>query len=248
MCQPTDKQRLRQICIAGTPHVSTAHNQWSAKRAHTHHHRTRELHTQHRLTCYVVRVPEAASFIVLACHSNRINDHVVAPLEWQRGAEDLGSPLVRGEWWATRVILPAVEAYIVVERRVVGCTDMLAIAVQRVARVRPGGGRERCVQMSVVVSKFQLWSVSGAPNSKARPSAHARGGLSASSLPLLIDGVNNWKTSTRTVWDTSTPRKLAKHSGTRTFALSLIWPEVFSQLRGTCAAPLPCDRRPPIDA
>eukprot|EP00964_Phaeocystis_antarctica_P113552 scaffold77566_cov63-Phaeocystis_antarctica.AAC.3 len=29
-------------------------------------------------------------------------------------------------------------------RRVVGCTDMLAIAVQRVARVRLGGGRERC--------------------------------------------------------------------------------------------------------
>ena len=70
--------------------------------------------------------------------------HVAAPLEWQRGAEDLGSPLVRGEWRATRVILPAVEAYIVVERRVVGCTDMLAIAVQRVTRMQLGGGRERC--------------------------------------------------------------------------------------------------------
>ena len=40
--------------------------------------------------------------------------------------------------------------------------------------------------MSVVVSKLQLWSVSGAPNSKARPSAHARGGLSVSSLRLLL--------------------------------------------------------------
>ena len=60
------------------------------------------------------------------CHVYNV---VAAPLEWQRGAEDLGSPLVRGQWW---VILPAVEAYIVVERRVVGCTDMLAIAVQRV--------------------------------------------------------------------------------------------------------------------